>query len=135
MYGTPVYVSWYSMLSRCRNKNFPGYKKYGGAGITVCERWHSFINFYEDMGDRPPGMTIDRKDNSLGYFAKNCRWATRKEQSVNRGYTFKITHNGVTRCVKEWSELTGLSVAAIQYRKRSGWTDEQVISIPKHHKP
>jgi hypothetical protein len=72
------------MLQRCRNPNNRDYRNYGARGIAVCERWLSFENFYADMGDPPPGMSIDRVNNDLGYSAKNCRWATTSEQNRNR---------------------------------------------------
>ncbi len=80
---TPTYVSWYGMLSRCRNSKSDNYPRYGGRGITVCERWLSFESFLIDMGERPEGLTIDRIDPDENYEPNNCRWATAAEQRAN----------------------------------------------------
>lgn len=72
------------MIQRCANPKNIAYPYYGGRGITVCARWQSFPNFLEDMGERPPGTTIDRRDNEKGYSKDNCRWATRQEQDGNK---------------------------------------------------
>ena len=79
-----TYESWKHMKSRCSNPNYQYFASYGGRGIAVCERWEKFENFLADMGERPPGKSLDRIDNEKGYCPENCRWATHSEQMKNR---------------------------------------------------
>lgn len=91
---TPTYRSWQAMLARCYKKHDGDYPNYGGRGIRVCDRWrHDFAAFLADMGERPPGTTIDRyPDNNGNYEPSNCRWATPKMQIQNRRVTKLEAH-------------------------------------------
>lgn len=83
----PMYSTWDGMKQRCSNSNTSQYTDYGGRGIKVCDRWDNFANFLADMGERPEGMTLDRKDNNKGYNPENCKWSTRQEQNRNQRRT------------------------------------------------
>ena len=84
MFNTPTWRSWFGMVARCKYPNLPYWKNYGGRGIKVCKRWEKFVNFLADMGVRPEGKTLDRKNNNGNYCRRNCRWATWEEQNNNR---------------------------------------------------
>ena len=95
----------------------------------VCNRWReSFSAFAEDMGRRPKGLSLERKDNDKGYEPENCVWATTAEQSMNRQNTRWITMEGETRSVKGWAEASGISTAVIYSRLHRGCTDEDAVS-------
>lgn len=118
---TSAYSVWSSMRRRCENPNNTRYANYGGRGITVCGRWAIFENFLEDMGEPPPGLTLDRIDNNGNYDPKNCRWATRREQSHNSSNVKIITHDGKTLCIRDWERSLGLSAGALWHRLKNGW--------------
>lgn len=85
MTGTPEYNSWTSMKQRCLNPCATGFKNYGGRGISICERWaNSFEEFFADVETRPPGCSLDRKNNDGNYTPDNYRWADAKQQIQNR---------------------------------------------------
>jgi len=117
-YGTKIHNCWRSMVTRCRGTAGPdSVKKYKNKGITVCERWLSFKNFYEDMGASfKEGLTIDRIDNSKGYYFENCRWATHLEQANNKTNNLIISYDGQSLTLRQWSELIGVSFYALRNR-------------------
>ena len=71
-------------MARCFDPRHPHYENYGGRGITVCEDWHSILEWFADMGERPPGCTLDRIDPNGNYEPSNCRWADAKQQRHNQ---------------------------------------------------
>jgi hypothetical protein len=123
--------SWYSMKQRCMNPNNPAYANYGGRGIQVCARWNeSFANFYADMGDRPLDHSIDRIDNDGHYEPRNCRWATRLEQSRNKRDRRWYTYGGETLSLKEWAARLNAPTATIFARvHRCGWPLDKAFTI------
>lgn len=84
MHKTKAYWVWSAMVQRCTNPKNPGYKNYGGRGIKIDPEWLQFENFFADMGEPPPGMSLDREDNDSVYSKNNCRWADRTTQSRNQ---------------------------------------------------
>ena len=129
--NTRIYYIWKAMISRCYNVNAQRYSDYGGRGIVVAPEWHSFARFYSDMGDRPSGMSLDRKDNDGRYSPFNCRWATPKEQAGNKRTTqISILCDGHTLSVSEWADKSGIAESTIRARLARGWSDEEAVSIP-----
>lgn len=132
---SPTWVSWRSMKQRCNVPGANGYARYGGRGITVCERWNaSFAAFLEDMGERPRGTTLDRIDNSKGYEPGNCRWTTVKEQQRNQRGNRLLTYRGETKCLTAWAETVGaangIGYSALNHRINRGWAVERALTEP-----
>lgn len=128
---SPEFITWSGMRDRCSNKNNPAYGRYGGRGIVVCKRWESFSAFISDMGLKPSKLhTIERINNSIGYFPSNCKWATKKDQANNRRSNLKLTLDGVTKTAAQWGEVVGIPPATLVARKRYGWTDSKALQTP-----
>jgi len=122
--------TWRGMRGRCQNPKHKQYSYYGGRGISVCERWQTYENFLADMGAPLPGYSIDRIDNDGDYTPDNCRWATPKEQALNRRRRRMVTHNGETLHISEWAERSGIRYSTIALRLKAGWTPKQAIESP-----
>lgn len=129
MTGTPTYRSWKDMRRRCYNKNRDDYKHYGGRGIKVCDRWrYSFENFLTDMGIKPTGLTLERKNVNKGYSKENCKWATIKEQRRNTTLTTWLMVDGKRMNLQDAAEYLGIKHNTLWNRlKRSGWTPERAV--------
>jgi len=125
-----TYMTWASMKQRTLNKNHKQFHMYGGRGISVCDSWIKFENFYADMGDCPDGLTLERTDNNAGYSKSNCVWASMKTQARNRRNSVLLTIDGATKCLAEWSEETGIPHATLLKRVNKGMSDSDVIHIP-----
>lgn len=128
--STPTYNSWSGIVDRCCNPNSNNYQMYGEKGIMMCDRWKSsFENFLEDMGERPPGTSIDRIDVYGNYEPGNCRWADAKTQARNRSNNVKYEFNGKNLTLSEWSEIIGIRADTLSRRiKRQGWSVEEALT-------
>lgn len=126
--GTRAFAIWQGMLERCRRQSHKNWADYGGRGITVCERWQRFQNFFADMGEPPIGATIERKDNDGNYEPGNCRWASRVEQARNRRNSIRITYAGRTQSLAAWAEEFGANYWLLNTRHRLGWSPERMFA-------
>ena len=128
-YLSREYQTWNSMMGRCLNPTSQAFRHYGARGITICEKWKNFVGFYEDMGDRPDGMSLERIDNEKGYSPDNCRWATHQEQMKNTRRCIHITYNGQTKILKDWARSLGMSNGALRARMNKS-DDPEIILRP-----
>lgn len=141
---TTQYQTWVGMLSRCYNRECKGFRYYGGRGIRVCRRWReSVTEFAADVGTRPPGHTLDRRDNDGHYscgkceecvangWTANCRWATAKEQANNQRPAIDsvwLEHDGKRLTASAWARELGITRQAIESRMRHGWPVSKICS-------
>lgn len=132
MSGTPEFKIWVWMLDRCTNVNSPSYAKYGGRGISVCERWGTFESFHADMGNRPtPEHSIERVNNDLGYGPDNCVWATRRVQMRNTRRNRKYAHVGEALTLVEWGERLEIDPNTLWMRIHGyDWSVERALTTP-----
>ena len=112
-----LFRTWRNMMSRCHNPKHEKYRFYGGRGIEVCDRWReSFLNFVDDMGPRPDGLTLERDENDKGYFLGNCRWATWEQQHFNQRKTVRV--NGIS--LSETARRAGMPREVVVMRVNVG---------------
>lgn len=128
---SPEYRTWLHIKHRCLNPANKRWDRYGGRGITVCDRWKdSFENFLGDMGLRPsPDHQIERIDNDGDYTPENCTWATRADQARNRRRTRLVTWDGRTMCLKDWAAELGIRYRTLHARIVDyGWSVERAFT-------
>ena len=129
---SPTYNSWRGMIGRCLSPNHVSFERYGGRGITVCPRWREFANFLAGMGERPEGMTLERKDNNGNYEPGNCMWATLKQQSANqrRRKNERVYHGKTAR---EWAQEWGVQYVTAKHRLKRGVPPERFRIKPSEN--
>ncbi len=131
-YTLPEYRVWVGMRSRCRNPKNTHYGFYGGRGISVCDHWESFENFFRDVGSRPSARHELDRINTLGnYEPGNVRWVTHKENQRNLRNARMATINGRTQCVGAWLEELGVHHDLVWGRIKNGWSPEMALTCPK----
>lgn len=129
--GTAEHRTWKHMHGRCYTITDRKYSSYGGRGIYIVERWHSFENFLTDMGRKPgPGYSIERLDNDGPYSPENCIWADAKTQARNKSNSIKITYQNETKTLSEWALCLNLPYATLLGRILRGWSFEDTLSLP-----
>lgn len=122
---------WRGMMRRCYEVTNQHYHLYGAKGKLVEDRWHTFQNFFEDMGECPENHSLDRINNDLGYSKDNCRWANYETQNNNRGdYNHNITLNGITKTQAQWARELGVNDTTIAGRLKKGWSIEKALTTP-----
>lgn len=131
MTHTRIFNIWSSMKQRCFYRKHKSYGDYGGRGITVCHRWLKFENFLADMGEPPPGLTLERKNNDDGYHPGNCRWASQKDQRNNTRSNHRLVIDGVEKTLAQWREHYGIvNYYTLHYRLTQGWPALLALTTP-----
>ena len=126
---TREYKTWQSMMQRCYKPYAQQYDNYGARGISVCKRWHQFKNFLADMGMKPTGMTLERKNVDGNYSPSNCKWASTVEQNRNKRDTRKVTYEGRNQSIAEWARESGIKEGTLGARlRRYGWDVERAFT-------
>ena len=129
MTRTPIYKIWHSMMQRCYDKNSHSYHRYGGRGINVCEKWHTFEGFYQDMSDKPNGMSMERLDNNGDYCPENVVWADYKTQANNRRSNVLLEHKGKKQTMQQWCDELGLKIGTVWARINNyGYSVEKALT-------
>ena len=111
-----AYRSWEAMKARCNNPQNNRYRYYGAKGISYVSEWESFQNFLKDMGERPVGTSLERKDGTKGYCKQNCCWATIEVQNRNRALHYNSS-SGVKGV--SWQASVGKWFASAKLHGRS----------------
>lgn len=114
--GTAIYGIWRSMMQRCYDVNSQAYDRYGERGISVCDKWKTFEGFYADMGEKPSGKSLERKDVNGDYSPENVVWADAKTQANNRRSNVVLEHDGRKQTMQQWCDELGLKIGTVWAR-------------------
>lgn len=126
---TRPYIIWNGMIQRCNGKC--NTKNYKDKGIRVCEKWLTFLGFWDDMKNTyKDNLTIDRIDNTKGYFKENCRWTSMVEQQNNRCNNHYLDFNGIKMTIANWGRKLNINPNRIHLRIYRGWSVEKTLSTP-----
>lgn len=128
---TRLYSIWRGIKRRCYEPQNISYKYYGGKGIRMCDEWRNSYEMFRDwaiLNGYDDSLTIDRIDNSKGYYPENCRWATYLQQENNRASNHKVVYNEVTLNVSEWCRITGIPKTTL-LRYISKYGDKKAVEI------
>jgi hypothetical protein len=132
MSTSPEYRIWCAMIDRCYRPKAKEFERYGGRGISVCDKWrHNFSAFLADMGLRPHAkMQLDRRSNDGNYTPENCRWVTVIQQQNNSNSNHKVAFNGQIHTIAEWSRILGLEYGTLCSRFCRHWSVERALTTP-----
>lgn len=132
----PIYSTWCNIMARCYKPYATHFDRYGGRGITVCDRWHDFWLFASDVGEKPtPQHTIDRIDNDGPYHPDNWQWATRAEQQKTTHWALKVVIDGEEIRAADIARSVGVTARTIKNRADRGLSIDQIMSPDKLHAP
>jgi len=135
MRNTPEYRAWYDMRQRCKNPKVKSFKSHGARGISVCEAWdNDFMAFYQDMGPRPDGFSLDRIDNNGNYTPGNCRWTDRKTQQRNKNNNRVVSYCGQNYTLAELAESIGMLRDTLEKRIDRGLSVEEAVNSEIRHR-
>lgn len=127
----PLYNTWSRMWARCTNPNNNRFDSSGGRGILVCDRWQSFEYFLADMGEKPKGLSLERKNVNGNYCSENCIWANDADQQSNRRNNLNVTYQDRTQTLTRWCRELGLSYDKARYHiYKVGRSVDEVFTAP-----
>lgn len=129
----PLYQTWADMRKRCYSPNSAAWEYYGGRGISICSAWGSFAQFVSDMGERPEGRTLERKDTNGNYSPENCVWATVATQNVNTRKSLRYLYAGQRLTIQELAAKAathGVTIGTLRGRLNRGMSVELAVELP-----